>query len=220
MEHDFWHQRWQKKEIGWHNDEFHPALVALAHKIFPVNSTVFVPLCGKSKDMAWLAENGYQVIGSELSEIAVEEFFKDVRLKPTVSESGSLTLFEAGPYKIYQGDFFDLRKEQLVACETWYDRAAVIALPESLRAKYVEKLSQLFSKGAQGLVISLSYQSQTRQGPPFSVNPEQINNLWNQASSVKHKLSSDVEMGVGKGSGQLPKFKPTDVEEHIFEISI
>jgi len=34
------------------------------------DSVVFVPLCGKSRDMLWLREQGHQVLGVELSAIA------------------------------------------------------------------------------------------------------------------------------------------------------
>lgn len=45
-------------------------------------SRVFVPLCGKSLDMIWLAQQGHEVIGVELSPVAVEDFFRENGLNP------------------------------------------------------------------------------------------------------------------------------------------
>ena len=218
MKLDFWHQRWLNKEIGWHRDDVHPLLDNIGESFFTKGSCIFVPLCGKSLDMVWLAEKGYEVIGSELSEIAVEDFFKEQRLQATIRLVDGFKLYEAGVYKIYQGNFFDLKADYLSACEYYYDRAAVVALPENMRSDYVKKIQQLFKKGSKSLLISLSYLSETRQGPPFSLQPNEIKNLWKDAESVTLLESSAAGLSKGKGAGQLPKFKPTNVEEHAFEI--
>ncbi len=218
MEADFWHQRWHKKETGWHREDVHPLLIDFAKKYFPVNSTIFIPLCGKSLDMQWLVKAGYKIIGSELSEIAVKEFFDELKLSPKIVSIDNFKIYEAESYKIFVGDFFDLHAEHLSACNCWYDRAAVIALPEAMRIEYVTKINQLFKKGSKSLLISLSYLSENRQGPPFSLTPAEVEDLWKNSQSVKLLISAGSDLGRGKGSGQLPQFKPTDVEEHAFEI--
>ena len=52
MDPDFWHERWQKKETGFHQ----PAVNDLLQLYWPrlgleAGSEVFVPLCGRSLDM-------------------------------------------------------------------------------------------------------------------------------------------------------------------------
>ena len=76
MEEGFWQARWQRNQIGFHRQEVNPGL----KKYWPTlqvapGRCVFVPLCGKSLDLLWLAEQGYCVLGVELIEKAVVDFF-------------------------------------------------------------------------------------------------------------------------------------------------
>lgn len=56
---------------------------------------MFVPLCGKSRDMGWLRAQGFTVVGAELSRLAVEQFFGELGLAPEISSAGRLERFEA-----------------------------------------------------------------------------------------------------------------------------
>lgn len=37
------------------------------------NATVLVPLCGKTLDIDWLVDQGYDIIGVDVSEIALKK---------------------------------------------------------------------------------------------------------------------------------------------------
>jgi thiopurine S-methyltransferase len=39
------------------------------------HAKVFVPFCGKVLEMKWLAENGHVVVGVEVSEDSIMQFF-------------------------------------------------------------------------------------------------------------------------------------------------
>jgi len=83
MKKDFWLERWERAEIGFHQDEINPYLrrfwpeLKVAH-----GGEVFVPLCGKSLDMVWLRQQGCYVLGVELSQIAVRDFFREQGMTP------------------------------------------------------------------------------------------------------------------------------------------
>src|SRR3546814_2711790 len=88
MDPDFWQQRWRDNRIGFHRD----GVLPLLEKHWPslglaTGSRVFVPLCGKSLDMAWLAARGHRVLGVELSPLAVGQFFDENGLAPTKRRS-------------------------------------------------------------------------------------------------------------------------------------
>lgn len=223
MDNQFWIDRWQNKETGWHRDNVHPLLFKLSEEFFEQPQQIFVPLCGKSLDMVWLAEKGHEIIGVELSPLAIEEFFEEQKLVPKKNQLGDFLSWQAGSYQILEGDFFNLTADffagNFKSCHCWYDRAAVIALPESLRNKYVEVI-QMILPGARGLLISLSYDSASRQGPPFSLGDNEIKALWSAARKISAICTVASEIGKGKGSGQLPAFKPTNVTEHAFEICL
>lgn len=64
MNPDFWHERWQRGETGWEQGEINAHL----REVWPrlgVNpdTRVFVPLCGKTLDLLWLASQGHRVLG-------------------------------------------------------------------------------------------------------------------------------------------------------------
>ncbi len=218
MKNDFWLQRWQNKEIGWHKQDFHPQLVKLGKEVFASGSAVFVPLCGKSKDMLWLAEEGYSVIGCELSVIAIEEFFAEINLQYTIHKEGAFNCYTAGPYTLYQGDFFELEKDYLSKCSGWYDRASLIAFPDEMRADYVAKLLQLFAVGSRALIISLSYNEGFRKGPPFSVSVDKVKGYFNNATELELLSTTATSLsGVQTPSEQQHN---GNVEEHVFTLTL
>ena len=70
---DQWIERWREGRTGWHEVDGS----ALLRRHWPRlvrGSRVLVPLCGKSVDMLWLASQGLEVTGVELSEIAARAF--------------------------------------------------------------------------------------------------------------------------------------------------
>ena len=74
MNKEFWLNKWRIKQIGFHRSQPNPALINYCSLLnLPQNSRIFVPLCGKTLDIAWLLQQGYQVVGIDLSPIAIEE---------------------------------------------------------------------------------------------------------------------------------------------------
>ncbi|MBS0253046.1 MAG: thiopurine S-methyltransferase [Proteobacteria bacterium] len=185
MEHSFWEERWQRGEIGFHQPHIHAQLLQFwSGLLLPKGCTVFVPLSGKTRDMIWLAEQGHKVIGAELSELAVRDFFKESALTPMVSPSGPFHVFEAGPYKIYQGDFFALPVDALQGVAACYDRAAMIALPPDMRPRYAEKLANALPPQASIFVISLEYPEGEIKGPPFAVTQDEVRALYDKLYDI------------------------------------
>jgi thiopurine S-methyltransferase len=78
MDPDFWHERWKTNQIGFHQGEINHCLVRYWPSLgLKTGGRVLVPLCGKSRDMFWLLEQGFAVTGIEISPIAVEAFFAE-----------------------------------------------------------------------------------------------------------------------------------------------
>lgn len=193
MQHEFWLERWKQNQIGFHKQEINPHLQHYWSRL-PVNKgdRVFVPLCGKSNDMLWLLGMGYQVVGVELSPLAVESFFSDNDLKPTVRRNGDFLVSEVDGLQILCGDFFALRPTDLGKVNVVYDRASLVALPVDMRIKYVSILSTLLSTNTQILLITFDYPQHEMQGPPFSVQGEEVERLFSPWSDVELLASEDV----------------------------
>ncbi|WP_254423198.1 thiopurine S-methyltransferase [Psychrobacter sp. DAB_AL32B] len=185
MNPEFWQERWQNKRIGFNQPEVNPLLIKYFSTLdLPAGSRVFVPLCGKSIDMLWLAKQGYNVVGIELVESAVQEFFIEQGISPTIIEHEHS--LDAKCYKgvvsgqtiaLWVTDIFALTPEDIGNIDAVYDRAALIAMPTELRPKYCEQVQQLSGYTAQ-LLLTLNYDQNERNGPPFSISNEQIKQYY------------------------------------------
>lgn len=184
MEAEFWHQRWGRGEIGFHQDEVNPLLAAHFQQLgLTAGCRVFIPLCGKSLDMVWLLAQGYQVVGAELSELAVRELFDTLDLQPEISSVGSLKHYQGEGIDIYVGDIFDLTRDVIGQVDAVYDRAAMVALPDQVRARYSAHLLQLTEVAPQ-LLITYSYDQSLLAGPPFSISAEEVSQHYGEAYQI------------------------------------
>lgn len=183
MYEDFWHRRWSRNEIAFHQQQVNPYLQRYVARLQTqgldaASRRVFVPLCGKTLDMLWLAEQGFSVLGVELSEAAVQAFFAEHQLQPQIRQHKEFISYKAGTVEIWCGDFFQLEAADLSDCGLVYDRAALIALPEAMRQDYVAHLSACLPASCRGLLISLEYPQEQMAGPPFSVSELEVQKLF------------------------------------------
>ena len=178
METQFWDKRWAAGNIGFHQSSFNEHLLKYWPQIeVATSATVFVPLCGKSLDLHWLAERGHRVLGNEVVPMAVDEFFQEATLEPEITDCGTFQRMTHGDLTILCGDFFTLQPADLEGVTAWYDRAAQVALPPEMRAAYYQHLADLLPSGAVGLSLSFEYPQMEKDGPPFSVEEEEIREL-------------------------------------------
>ena len=179
MEVEFWHQRWARNEIGFHQKEVNAHLQTFwSGEPQGAGDTVFVPLCGKSLDMLWLRSRGYRVLGVEISPLAVENFFRENDLTPEKRERGDFVEWEVDGLVILQGDFFNLTRDDLAGVSTVYDRASLVALPQEMRRDYADRLERILPAGADLLLVTLEYPQSQMQGPPFSVEEAEVRQLY------------------------------------------
>ncbi|SEH08804.1 thiopurine S-methyltransferase [Candidatus Venteria ishoeyi] len=186
MKLEFWHQRWEAGKIGFHQADINVYLQKYWHQLdLPAQSQVFVPLCGKTLDMLWLLEQGLEVIGIETSETAIEDFFSENGLTPTIQSQGAFQCWQQDQLCLLQGDFFALETDDLQGFNAVYDRASLVALPPAMRQQYAEKMAQLLPPDTPILLISMEYPQTQMDGPPFSVTESEIKQLYAQNFSVE-----------------------------------
>ncbi len=174
MEANFWHERWANNEIGWHERDFHPFLTAHFRQLqLPPVSRVFVPLCGKTRDIAWLLQQGCKVVGSELSDIAVQQLFAELGVQPTVTTIGASQRYSAPDLDVFVGDIFALTPLQLGHVDVIYDRAALVALPPAMRSRYAAHLLTLTTRASQ-LLVCFEYDQNRMAGPPHAVPAAEV----------------------------------------------
>ncbi len=198
MEADFWHERWENNQIAFHEGEANPLLVKHFKALsLEQDQRVFLPLCGKTNDIAWLLSQGYRVVGSELSELAIQQLFEELEVEPEITELDKFKLYQITGLEIFVGDFFELTGEILGHVDAIYDRAALVALPEPMRKQYTKHLVEITENQKQ-LVISFVYDQTCLNGPPFSVSNEEVNQHYADIFELTLLESIDVPGGLKK----------------------
>jgi thiopurine S-methyltransferase len=176
-----WIQRWKVGSIGWHRLQPNQKLIKFIDCLkLNTGDTVFVPLCGKSVDMAYFIQQGYKIIGVELSSLAIEQFFAENNIEYQVHQQGEFSVYCGEHICIYCGDYFNLTAEHLKKVVAVYDRAALIALPFDLRVKYAQHLYSIMTNDYRILLLTLNYPQSQISGPPFAVNQKEVSLLYDK----------------------------------------
>lgn len=187
-----WHQRWDEDQIGFHRLEANPTLTDHWSKLGLESTTnVLVPLCGKTLDIHWLAQQGHPVTGIEFVEKAVAQFFQDWSKTPIRQTTGSGEKYSAEQIDIYQADFFNVKPDE-APFSAWYDRAALVALPPSLRPEYVEQLLALTTPDAKGLMVTFDYPKNEMQGPPFALSDKDVEEFFGHSFEIERLQFIDL----------------------------
>lgn len=185
MEKEYWLERWNRNETGFHQAEINPYLREFWQRLqLSPASTVLVPLCGKSRDMLWLCQQGHALLGVELSACAAQAFFTENELLPQRDACDRFKYFEASGIRILCGDFFDLNREDTAAVSAVYDRAALVALPPDMRRRYVNHLLRILPPDTQILLVTLDYPPHEMAGPPFAVSLDEVAALYRSCAEI------------------------------------
>ena len=183
---EYWQGRWQRNEIGFHQDTVNPYLVRHWERLgVKPPGRVFVPMCGKSVDMYWLYSRGYPVLGVEISALAVQAFFDDAGLEAQPVTEAGLPGWAHDELKILCADYFELHAQHTAGVSAVYDRASLIALPEEMRGRYADHMMMLTHPRAAMLLITLEYPEDEMEGPPFSVRAAEIRRLYGEKYDIE-----------------------------------
>ncbi len=217
MKKDFWLERWDRRKIGFHQNEINPYLRQYWQELhLNPGGEVFVPLCGKSTDMTWLRKQGHAVLGVELSDIAVREYFAENGYVPRQAAKEKFNCCEADNIRILCGDFFDLCKDDLAKVSAVYDRASLVALPRDMRERYVNHLVSILPPATKILLITFDYPQAEMFGPPFAVSADEVSALYSKHAEVRLLAGLDV-------LAQNPRFQErglSRLQENIYLLTI
>ncbi|MEN8174180.1 MAG: thiopurine S-methyltransferase [Pseudomonadota bacterium] len=201
MDPDFWHNRWREARIGFHQSQINSHLQAFwPHLGVAPPAQVFVPLCGKSLDLLWLRDQGYSVLGVEISPVAVEALFTENHLAVQRTRDGLFERWTSGAISLMLGDFFDLDATHLAGTAAVYDRASLVALPPAMRPGYARRLAELVPERTPVLLVTLEYPQGEMEGPPFSVPEDEVRGLFGSRYDIDPVFEFDV-------LAESPKFR-------------
>lgn len=192
MEPEFWRQRWRDNLIGFHQADINEHMRLFWERMHLTSGArVFVPLCGKSLDMRWLRDSFFEVVGVEISPLAVKAFFEENGLTPEIEERDAFEIYRSPGITLYLGDFFDLAPADLAGVRGVFDRASLIALPPPMRERYTDHLLSLLAPEVPILLITLEYRQEQMDGPPFSVHEDEVRALYAGRRQVERLLDLD-----------------------------
>ncbi|XP_025915315.1 thiopurine S-methyltransferase isoform X2 [Apteryx rowi] len=162
-----WLQRWETGKIGFHKEQRHPLLQKYLDILLNGRSglRIFFPLCGKAVEMKWLADMGHRVIGVEISEQALKEFFAEhslpYREEPVPGTSGAKMLQSmSGNISLYCCSIYDL-------------------------SSYASLMISLMEKSSSYLLVTVLYDPNKHKGPPFYVPESEIKSLYGNQCEIK-----------------------------------
>ena len=197
MEIAFWLERWSRGETGFHQGHINPYLGYYYGEMGPPvekrsELRVFVPLCGKSKDLWWLRQSGYASVGVECSELAVEQFFAEHQLNYSKMNMNSHVSYKTDKLEILLGDFFTLQADDIGNITDIFDRASLISFTKEMRSEYVNKIKELQKPGTRTLLITLTYPETELDGPPFSVSEKEVNELYRDNFKIEKLAAKSI----------------------------
>ena len=174
-----WASYWVRKNPGFHEGEVNVYLQRyLSLFCLQPGDTIFMPLCGKAVDILWLSQQGFHVVGVELSASAIESFFEESGLQYEKKHSAHFAIYRSPNITLYQGNFMNLTAQQLEPCQLVYDRASIVAIESFNRSTYVDQMLEIVPGSVPMLLITLEYDQSVMQGPPFSVPVSEITSLY------------------------------------------
>jgi thiopurine S-methyltransferase len=212
MHPQFWLDSWEREgsATSFHRPDFHPYVVTYATPEMLRGKRVLVPLCGKTNDLLWFAQHAEHVIGVELAEKAILQFFEQSAIPYTKTSDFR---YESERITMLHRNMFDVTLADVGQIDFVYDRAALVALPLDLRLRYVTKLDELLPVGAQQLVVTLEY-APVMAEPPFSITPEETCTYYQTRYMIEH-----IEQPERPEHRMIPKFGLSFLKEHAFRLT-
>ncbi|MEP2947847.1 MAG: thiopurine S-methyltransferase [Lentilitoribacter sp.] len=211
MEANYWHNKWEQNDIGFHKAQANPLLVKHLDQLSLKNGDrIFLPLCGKTLDISWLLSQGFQVIGSELSELAIQQLFEQLELTPEVELLGELKRYSAQNIDIFVGDIFAISQQMMGKIDAIFDRAAMVALPKEMRKNYARHLIRITCNAPQ-LLITFEYDTEGVSGPPHAIAREEVAAHYGDFYQTRTLELFDLPGGI--------KGKPEAIE-HVWLLSL
>ncbi|MBZ3877035.1 Thiopurine S-methyltransferase [Sciurus carolinensis] len=179
-----WQDKWVTRKIGFHQEQGNQLLKKYLDTFLKGESglRIFFPLCGKAVEMKWFADRGHSVVGVEISELGIREFFMEQNL--SYSEEPIAEIPGTKVFKVC----FDFDSNDLLAnigkFDRIWDRGALVAINPGDRKCYTDVMLSLLRKGFQYLLAVLSYDPTKHAGPPFYVPDAEIQRLFGTKCNI------------------------------------
>ncbi len=212
MEASFWLKSW---ELGgfytsFHRRDIHPYVLEYMNPEEIENTNILVPLCGKTVDMMYLSQYANKVIGVEIVEEAILQFFQENNLSYEMPNDET---YISGNITILRKDFMKLTKAEIGQIDWVLDRASLVALPYEMRTDYIKAIDRLSDVGTKQLVVTLEYFPLINSAP-FCINPSEVEDYYGAGHIIKHVESPNLP-----NHGMVRKWNLAFLYEHCFVLT-
>ncbi len=209
MEASFWFKSWELGgfHTSFHRKDIHPFVLKHMPPEAIEGTSILVPLCGKTVDMMYLAQYANKVIGVELVEEAILQFFQENNLNYQQVDDET---YVSGNITLLRKDFMALTPQEVGPIEWVLDRASLVALPSDMRKDYIRAIDRLSNVGTRQLVITLEYFPLINSAP-FSIAPDEVEHYYGRGHLIQH-----VESPRQPNHGMVRKWNLEYMIEHGF----
>ncbi|KAJ0003725.1 hypothetical protein NQD34_008823 [Periophthalmus magnuspinnatus] len=194
-----WESMWQRGMTGFHQPTVYRLLQINIDKVLAGRTGVkfFFPLCGKAVDMKWLADMGHTVVGVEISEKAICEFFEESKMsyseEPVPTIPGAKVFRNAEKtVSLYQCDIYCFSSSLEGQFGAIWDRGAFVAINPKDRPKYAALMVSLMAPDCRFLLDTMLYNPERYSGPPFCVPNEQVHSLFESYCDIEPLQEEDA----------------------------
>ena len=196
---EYWLKRWEDNQIGWHKDTVNRFLIKYADELTQGRSSlrVFVPLCGKSLDLLWLADQGHNVVGVELAKQAVEDFFQENKLTfklekvKIVAATDPIDVYKCVEKQItiFCCDLFALTVDAVGGeFDAIWDRGSLVVMQPAVGnggKKYTKHMRSLLAADGRYMLESHHYELDRGNKPPASISEELRKEIYGEDFIMK-----------------------------------
>ncbi|XP_059965788.1 thiopurine S-methyltransferase [Mesoplodon densirostris] len=194
-----WQEKWVNHKIAFHQERGNQLLKKHLDTFLKGEKElrVFFPLCGKAVEMKWFADRGHSVVGVEISELGIQEFFTEQNLsysEEQIMEIPGAKVFKSssGNISLYCCSLFDLPRANIGKFDRIWDRGALVAINPGDRKRYADIMLSLTRTGFQYLLSVFSYDPTKHAGPPFYVPDAEIKTLFGSVCNIHCLEKVDV----------------------------
>lgn len=208
---DHWLDAWNRGLTPWSDPGINQYLRDnLAKLRLTTGCTILVPMCGDSADMVWLAEQGHNVVGIDISHLAIESFFSQATI--AYNKIGNVYTSKNTPLNItiINENIFNTELLSTFSFDAIYDKGALVTVPHKHKPKYILRMHKLAPR-AKILLITAYYRQAPGYGaPPFLESVESVQSLYRE-----HYSFSLLEHKIGNDNQEKAKAQTSESQEHI-----
>ncbi|XP_029834896.2 probable thiopurine S-methyltransferase [Ixodes scapularis] len=187
---DYWSNRWETGNTPWNRPDIHPLLTAHENEVLANkrDAQVFIPLCGKAKEVKWFYDRGHRVAGLEYVEKTARQFFEENKLPyeeatcPVINCKILQTVDKR--LRIFVCSVFDLKKESVGPVDIIWDRGALVAVNKEDRSRYISVMRPLMSPDCTYILISVVHDDDSYTGFPTSIPDDTVRELFGKEMKI------------------------------------